>query len=85
MTTSNKTIIDLDTLCRMVNSWDSNLINCRVDDNLMAEMYDDGGDELTGPDIEGEGYNCLITDRSGNVIRFDGYFGMMDSNGDWEG
>ena len=85
MTTSNKTIISLSTLERMVDSWDSNLVNCRIDDDLMAEMYDNGGDELYGPDIEAEGYNCLVTDRSGNVIRFDGYISKMDSTGDWEG
>lgn len=84
MTNSSKTIISYSDLRAMANRCDSNLINCRVDDDLMADMFDNGGDELSGPDIEGEGYNCLITDRSGNVIRFDGYFAAMDSNGNWE-
>lgn len=75
-------VIDTEIARDMVCNADSDLVNCRISD--LDGFYDCGNGELESGDwFEGEGAAELVVDTDGNVLRFDGYYQRMDSNGNW--
>lgn len=80
-------IISIETAAEMVNNSDSELINCRLACPESEGFYfDNETQEFSSGDwIEGEGANELITDREGNILRFEGYYFGCDENGNWDG
>ena len=80
-----RTIISIETASEMIWNMDSNLINCRLD-SIENFWWDEDSDEGESGDlVEGEGGRELIIDREGNILKYEGWYSVMDSNGNWEG
>lgn len=78
-------IISIETAAEMVNNSDSELINCRLacPESEGFWFCEETQEFMSGDWVEGEGGDELITDREGNILRYDGYYYQMDENGNW--